>query len=199
MDKANYKMDMWSENYKMAFANFINKLDSNKRIITSAFSKIISCDIEQNYKEGLTIGKPSGIWYSCGGSWIEWCLNEDFCFPHYVHEIDIVDWRLVMIDNVDDFDDFCKEYGLNIQNYFALKNQIDTHILGRSIDCINWTIVAEGWSGIEINPYLWSRRLNSLWYYGWDCASGCIWDTRAIKKIELLAVYNEEKKCVEYV
>ena len=42
-------------------------------------------------------------------------------------------------------------------------------------------VAAEGWAGIEIAPYIWARRLDgpARWYYGWDAASGCIWDPTA--------------------
>ena len=49
---------------------------------------------------------------------------------------------------------------------------------------INWRKVAKAFDGIIIPEYIYSRRLDgnaSDWYYGWDCASGCIWDARAIK------------------
>ena len=63
---------------------------------------------------------------------------------------------------------------------------------GRGYDYyqIQWAEVASLYDGIEIAPYQFERRLGyhseigkavSDWYYGWDCASGCIWtpkDTR---------------------
>ena len=58
----------------------------------------------------------------------------------------------------------------------------------RDYGCIDWRLVAEEWQGIVIAPYLWERRFDSdaRWYYSWDCASGCIWDHRAIAAIELI-------------
>ena len=37
--------------------------------------------------------------------------------------------------------------------------------------------------GIIISPYQWDCRLalESGWYYGWDCSSGCIWDISCIQ------------------
>jgi hypothetical protein len=49
---------------------------------------------------------------------------------------------------------------------------------------INWNWVMGIYKGIIINPYLYERRYTYLWYNGWDCASGCIWDTNCIKSIE---------------
>lgn len=45
---------------------------------------------------------------------------------------------------------------------------------------IAWTAVADRWDGIIIAPYQWTRRYDLAWYYGWDCASGCIWNLDAI-------------------
>jgi len=47
---------------------------------------------------------------------------------------------------------------------------------------INWSAVADRYSGIEISPYQWEARDGSetSWYYGWDVASGCIWDPAII-------------------
>lgn len=50
---------------------------------------------------------------------------------------------------------------------------------------IDWRRVAESYQGIVIAPYVWARRhhLASGWYYAWDCASGCIWDSAAVAAI----------------
>jgi hypothetical protein len=49
---------------------------------------------------------------------------------------------------------------------------------------IDWGRVAEQYHGIVIAPYQWSLRLDLMWYYGWDCASGCIWDTWIVERVE---------------
>ena len=45
------------------------------------------------------------------------------------------------------------------------------------------------YQGIIIAPYLWTRRHHEStgWYYSWDCASGVIWDARAIAELKPLA------------
>ena len=47
---------------------------------------------------------------------------------------------------------------------------------------IDWPRVASDYAGIEICPYLSSKRMDedSFWYYGWDVASGCVWDSKGI-------------------
>ena len=50
---------------------------------------------------------------------------------------------------------------------------------------IDWPKVAERYDGIIIAPYQWSRRLDGpMWYYGWDCASGCVWRARAVLELK---------------
>jgi hypothetical protein len=51
---------------------------------------------------------------------------------------------------------------------------------------IRWPDVAARWQGILITPYQWDCRLDDemFWYYGWDCASGCIWDAGAVASIK---------------
>lgn len=47
---------------------------------------------------------------------------------------------------------------------------------------IDWKAVAKEYDGIEIDPYQYERRFSEgfLWYYGWDCASGCVWRPRGL-------------------
>ena len=46
----------------------------------------------------------------------------------------------------------------------------------------DWAKVASHYDGIEICPYIESRR-NMTWYYGWDVASGCVWNASGIKEL----------------
>lgn len=58
---------------------------------------------------------------------------------------------------------------------------------------INWPAVAEEYDGLVIAPYVWGRRFarNMLWYYGWDCASGCIWrPSKAVERVEPLGLVD---------
>ena len=61
--------------------------------------------------------------------------------------------------------------------------------------CIAWEKVAAKYDGLIITPYIWQRRMELNWYYTWDCASGCIWNVRAIKDIRLIeTVESKETK-----
>lgn len=44
--------------------------------------------------------------------------------------------------------------------------------------------VRQDYAGIEISPYQYECRFELTWYYGWDVASGCVWDKEAIRAVE---------------
>lgn len=123
--------------------------------------------------------KPAGLWYDIDGSWREWCDSE---MPDWTHkysfelEIDITD--MLIIDTEEKFMNFFNKYG-EIPVRYGLTD--DRHKM------IKWNIVKDQYSGIEISPYQYKFRLEYMWYYGWDIASGCIWNLSAIKNYNLVA------------
>lgn len=144
----------------------------SKKII----KKLKSVTIQRNEFKG----KPDGFWVSDEDDygWKEWSTAEGFRLENlkYPYEIELSDnHNLLMIKNLKEFDEFNREYRL-INQYL------------RDID---WERVVSQYRGIIITPYLWKRRLTKDlgWYYGWDCASGCIWDVKAIKSIKMFK-YN---------
>lgn len=111
--------------------------------------------------------KPSGLWYSVNGEWEEWCASE---MPGWIeggllYEITLADEKMLRITTLDELDAFHAKHS--------------TPYLGQMLT-IDWRAVAEEWDGIEIAPYQYKRRHTKdfLWYYVWDCASGCIWRPR---------------------
>ena len=53
---------------------------------------------------------------------------------------------------------------------------------------MDWGYLATQYQGLIIAPYLWDLRLfGPAWYYGWDCASGCIWDLTAVESFSLVS------------
>jgi hypothetical protein len=124
--------------------------------------------------------KPIGLWVSVKGEddWLAWCTGEDWGlekmkYKYVVHLSSHA--KLYTIQN-------SLELDLFHQNFF------ETYP-GTSLEFVNWNRVASDYDGVIIAPYLWARRLNgraSNWYYGWDCASGCIWNARAISHLELI-------------
>lgn len=121
--------------------------------------------------------KPLGLWYACGEEWLD-VFSEKM--PNwkskykYVYKLDI------------DFSNILKIFGSDEFKKFELKYSLKS-TKGREGEKIDWFKVAEDYKGIEICPYLPEYRTESLWYYGWDIASGCIWDGSCIRKVELIS------------
>lgn len=150
------------------------KLDPNDRIV---FSKgrgpLVPEPVEQG-KPGDDLLKPKGLWYSFGDAWFRWCTEEG------------VDWS----------DGWKRVLRLTVQANRLLRITSEREFLEfeetrpKPDVCptmfTEWGKVAEGYAGIEINPYLWKYRLTHAWYYPWDVASGTIWDPNAILGVETL-------------
>lgn len=123
-----------------------------------------------------TYSKPRGFWVSDENddrSWSAWCAEEDYLdtTKQIANEIELTAAvaRLLTLSTVAELESFSDRYGV-------------TTWYGDGI-AIDWQHVALGWAGILITP--WPRGIRhhaSLsWHYGWDCASGCIWDTSTIR------------------
>jgi hypothetical protein len=119
--------------------------------------------------------KPNGLWVSVKGEfgWPEWCIGESWGTDtlRYRSIVKLVpDAPILMIENAAELDQFDETFGSPIIPHYRM---------------IDWDRVAEFYQGIVITPYIWSRRLDGScrWYYGWDCASGCIWDPAAIESV----------------
>jgi hypothetical protein len=116
--------------------------------------------------------KPHGLWVSVDDAWKRWCEAEDYepeCLACAAEIVLMPDAKILRIGTVDVLDVFRRSF-------------CDQSNGGWSV---HWSVVAMHWAGIIINPYLHERRLdgNAHWYYGWDCACGCIWDAEAIAEV----------------
>ncbi len=124
-------------------------------------------------------GKPKGLWYAAGKEWIEWVERE---MPHWMgdrfYKI-TPSSKVLKINTLAKFQAFVQAYGEMKPSMFQGQEpqpQFDQYI--------DWRRVAKDYPGIEIAPYRQDCRLEYAWYYGWDVASGCIWDKSGIKSIE---------------
>lgn len=118
--------------------------------------------------------KPSGLWVSVGTAWPEWCLAEEFGVDRLVSVNRIVlapNANILRLASPRDLDDFTGAYSTDARDSVSRYS-------------IAWDRVAARYDGILIAPYVWERRMALLWYYGWDCASGCLWNARAVSSIE---------------
>jgi hypothetical protein len=114
--------------------------------------------------------KPVGLWYEVDGDWQRWCAGEmpQWLAGRHLHRVKLDGEQIIALSSASGIDAFNAQY---------------CSIGPCGIDFIDWPRVAEEYDGIEIAPYCWRRRLTPgmLWYYGWDCASGCIWRPRGMR------------------
>jgi len=130
--------------------------------------------------------KPNGFWYEVDGDWQRWCAAEEgmgWLEGRKLYELTMDPAvRLLEIRDVDDIDAFHAEYARPMYG-------------SRYSMYAEWGRVAKQYDGIEIAPYLWERRLATefMWYYGWDCASGVIWNMSVIDKVTPLDAAHDVK------
>lgn len=126
--------------------------------------------------------KPIGLWFSVSGNghygWYEWCQDNDFNLDRLsvVHELTLApDARVLRITTARQLKEFTKVYATPL-------------LPPTRLNVIEWGRVAEEYDGIVIAPYLAECRLDDrlFWYYGWDCASGCVWRSRAVASLTVL-------------
>lgn len=122
--------------------------------------------------------KPIGFWVTIDGEkcWRTFCLQEDFRLSELenCYEISIDLSNILLINNNTDFDYFTRHY------------RGSDRYRGKMI---SWGEVAKEYKGVVISPFLWDR-CHVTWYSGWDVASGCIWDTSAIKDFKLVRQFD---------
>lgn len=135
-------------------------------------------DTNWTYKKFTEI-KPIGFWLSdeSDHGWSKWCISEEFMlgklgFKHSF-KCDVTDW--VVIRNFTELHYFHQ----NFKNGGVPDYEAKFH--SRWID---WEKVKEQYKGILITPYDWKGRYEFMWYYGWDCASACVWDLSTIKQMQ---------------
>lgn len=122
-------------------------------------------------------GKPHGFWFSVEGEddWKSWCEAESFHLESlaYPHEVVLAPAaNILRLTNAFDIDLFTEQFSKPCE-WSSTRRDID------------WLKVANIYQGIIIAPYIWQRRMSehTFWYYGWDCASGCVWDIRAVQSV----------------
>jgi hypothetical protein len=153
-----------------------------RRLIHYARRPLVSVySVEQGERPDY---KPEGLWVSAEGErdWTEYCVSN---YPRHLVKIAATevmlhsDAKVLHISDADMFDEFEKRYyqHANYDNPWTPFTGID------------WGRVAKKYQGIIISPYRGDRRFERggvMWYYPWDCASGCIWDRSAVKELREL-------------
>lgn len=133
--------------------------------------------------------KPNGFWVSVEGEddWRNWCEAEEWRIESLDNEYDVVlsDFaNILYLNSAQDILEFTIEYLDTESNPLPWK----------STRYILWDDLRKKYDGIIIAPYQWSCSMSkeTEWYYGWDVASGCIWNLSAVSSVT--AVKNNSQK-----
>lgn len=134
---------------------------------------------QRNYHqldEAWAYGKPDGLWLSVAGDddWPSWCRDNEFdpgglTVRHRV----VLDpgANILRLSTVGAMRDFDREFGMPD---YARRHGI------------RWGAVAQRYDGIMIAPFHRVLRFEMDWYYGWDCASACVWNLNAISRFHVM-------------
>ena len=126
--------------------------------------------------------KPIGLWYGIGSSWVDWIrYNQPSWEKDFIHMVNVDLSKMKVIRNSTQLIEFHNEY--------FIKDEYGTNT-------IDWSKVAQKYSGIEIAPSIVKYYSELDWYYGWDVSSGCIWNSDAIKDIKKLNDKYQDYKVV---
>lgn len=130
--------------------------------------------------------KPSGLWVSdddCEDNWRAWCVDSDIFRENLTHVHDVLltpSANVLVLSTPREIDAFTREFRTDGPG--GMSSSVDSSMW------LDWSAVQQRWDGLIITPYIWSSRLQVMWYYSWDCASGCIWHPRAIASATLREV-----------
>ena len=119
--------------------------------------------------------KPAGLWYACGRAWMKYLLGAKEDFEH-VYRLHIDDSAMLLLQTEKQLRTFQRDFGRMLAAPGFTRSEVPPR----------WVEVAEQYAGIEICPYQPRLRHKLAWYYSWDVASGCIWDTRIVQHVETL-------------
>lgn len=150
----------------------------DSRVIMSKEEQI-SFKESPNQKNGR---KPKGLWYGIGSSWIDWIReNQPRWEQDYIHIVKINETNMKVIKYYEQLIEFHNEYHVS--------DEYGTNM-------IDWNRVAQKYSGIEIAPFIRKYNPNIEWYYTWDVASGCIWNSNALIHITKINDKPQDYKVV---
>lgn len=121
-------------------------------------------------------GKPRGIWLSVDGNddWPAWCIGEGWRIEALAHRYVVKlapAARIIHLKSESEVREFSAAH--------------DAGVLESRYDKVDWREPQMTHDGIIIAPYQWQCRYDFLWYYGWDCASGVIWNPDVIQSVTL--------------
>ena len=143
------------------------------------FSKNAISDLNPSAPQDDRItDKPVGFWVSDENEfgWKQWCEIEGFREESLSNCAKVSlkpDANVLLISTEGELREFDARFG-------ELDDDETWRAMGLSRRMIRWDKVAELYDGIIISPYQSGTRMDIQWYYSWDVASGCIWNSDAM-------------------
>jgi hypothetical protein len=155
-----------SDNIKV-LDRFLRTYYSESRVVLTGEEEIINFNIKQVERHPNFNPKPQGLWYSKGNEWADFLKYDPANWADTYNNVFLLDIDLKKI--------------LKIDSYEKLLSFSRKYSDGK--EYVDWEAVENlGYHGVEIIPYQGEARHNIPWYYRWDVASGCIWNTDCILK-----------------
>jgi hypothetical protein len=127
--------------------------------------------------------KPIGFWLSDDDAevtWRRWCEEADIFLERLTHVHDVTlaaDCRALQLGTPSAIDQFTEAYSVDLLPGIRRGIYVD------------WARVARDYDALICSPYVWERRLGPMWYYGWDCASACVFNPAAVGSIVLRSAF----------
>lgn len=118
--------------------------------------------------------KPNGIWYQVDDEWEKWIEGENWAPREYKHKylVGTSKANILKLSTAEEVIEFQESYKARMYPEATIYN-------------IDWGKVQGIWDGIEISPYFHELRsrvnVDMLWYYGWDVASGVVWNYQDLR------------------
>lgn len=142
----------------------------SKKPLTKVLSRL-------HKEDGAGAYKTPGLWVSVEGEddWPAWCKSEQWGLETFGYTTEVIlapENTVLRLKSVKEIDAFTQKYCTENRRYENDRN-------------VEWDKVRGAHQGLIISPYQWARRLSphTRWYYGWNCASGVIWDAAAVAEL----------------
>ena len=131
------------------------------------------------------LDKPHGLWFSAGDGedgWRAWCEAEGFAMDRLSVSTEIVlgpRARVFLVSDATGLRALGDRY--RRQHAAAVPGSLQCQASGP-----DWRRIGMEYDAVVIAPYIWECRLeeDTSWYYSWDCASGCVWNTDVVETRE---------------
>lgn len=127
--------------------------------------------------------KPRGLWLSQDEEWYNWCIKEQFSTCDiencYIYNAKIDKKKLIIIASLQDLENF--------EFFYKFENKEKRNVF--ESNKINWEKVYKKYDGIAFENYdqikkqmLSNNIFKSIWFFGVDINSICIWRPKNVIK-----------------